>query len=127
MNTTPTAGSPAQHRRVPGTNPWQGASMVLSVALAGGSATADARPRAKRHVASADDRFNAATTLYERGQWNSAFETLGRLADEGHALASKLALLMLRYGAPLYGTRFEASPGQVARWAGQVLAAKPLS
>jgi hypothetical protein len=31
---------------------------------------------------------------------------------------------MLRYGAPLYGTHFEAMPRQIARWARVVLAAR---
>jgi hypothetical protein len=48
---------------------------------------------------------------------------LSRLADRGDAPSSKLALLMLRYGAPLYGTHFTAQPEQIARWARQVLEA----
>jgi len=71
--------------------------------------------------AGADDRFDDAVRLYERGHWEQSFENLSALADHGHARAAKLALLMLRYGAPLYGTMFAARPQQVARWAQRVL------
>lgn len=121
MNTNHSASPSTQHRWVHGTNPWQGASMVLSAALLGGVASAASRHTVGRLVPSAN--FDAAIALYERGEWEPAFETLARLADEGDALAAKLALLMLRYGAPLYGTRFNAIPTQVARWARQVLGA----
>ncbi len=70
-----------------------------------------------------DENFEAAVALYERRRWRPAYEMLCRLADRGDAAASKLALLMLRYGAPLYGTHFTAQPEQIARWARQVLEA----
>ena len=70
-----------------------------------------------------DEHFEAAVALYERHRWAAAYEMLCRLADRGDAPASKLALLMLRYGAPLYGMRFTAQPEQIARWARQVLEA----
>ena len=112
----------AEHRWVHGTNPWQGASMVLSAALLGGMPSAASRHAAGRLVPSAS--FDAAIALYERGEWEPAFEMLQRLADTGDALAAKLVLLMLRYGAPLYGTHFFAMPRQIARWARVVLAAR---
>ena len=122
MNTSQTVATPAQHRWVHGTNPWQGASMVLSAALVGGVPSAASRHAAGRLVPSAS--FDAAIALYERGEWEPAFEMLQRLADAGDALAAKLVLLMLRYGAPLYGTHFSAMPRQIARWARVVLAAR---
>ena len=123
MNPNPTASAPAQHRWVHGTNPWQGASMVLSAALVGGVAPSHAsRHAVGRLLPSAS--FDAAIALYERGEWEPAFEMLQRLADAGDALAAKLALLMLRFGAPLYGTHFFAMPHQIARWARVVLAAR---
>ena len=73
-----------------------------------------------------DEHFEAAVALYERQRWVPAYEMLCRLADRGDAPASKLALLMLRYGALLYGTRFTARPEQIARWARQVLEALPV-
>ena len=122
MTTTHIAATPAQHRWVHGTNPWLGASMVLSAALTGGVPPATSRHAAGRLVPSAS--FDAAIALYERGEWEQAFEMLQRLADAGDALAAKLVLLMLRYGAPLYGTHFNAMPRQIARWARVVLAAR---
>lgn len=70
-----------------------------------------------------DEHFEAAVALYERHRWAPAYEMLCRLADRGDAPSSKLALLMLRYGASLYGTSFTAQPEQIARWARQVLEA----
>ena len=99
------------------------AGRVLSSALA-------MKPGALRFAAAVpagvdapDERFEAAVALYKRRRWIAAYEMLCRLADRGDAPASKLALLMLRYGAPLYGTRFTARPEQIARWARQVLEA----
>jgi hypothetical protein len=68
-----------------------------------------------------DDRFDAAVRLYRDGHWALAFEHLATLADQDHMPAAKLALLMLRYGAPLYGARFRVRPVQIARWAQRVL------
>ena len=122
MNTNPTvASTPAPRRRAPGTNPWQGA--VLSAALVVATPPTKGPPLFDPHAKRAHAGFDAAVALYERGEWQPAYERLAQLADEGHALASKLALLMLRHGAPLYGTRFVALPTQVAHWARQVLSA----
>jgi hypothetical protein len=76
-------------------------------------------------VDAAGEHFEAAVALYERQRWVAAYDMVCRLADRGDAPASKLALLMLRYGAPLYGTHFTARPEQIARWARQVLEAMP--
>ena len=72
---------------------------------------------------STDERFAAEVQLYEEGHWEQAFTGLASLADQGHASAARLALLMLRYGATLYGMSFSAEPDQVARWAQRVLRA----
>ncbi|MBS0446215.1 MAG: hypothetical protein JSR59_09720 [Proteobacteria bacterium] len=73
-----------------------------------------------------DGAFDAAVALYEQGRWADAFKALMRLADLGHAAAAKLALLMLRYGAALYGTALCAEAQQIARWAALVIdAGKP--
>jgi hypothetical protein len=73
----------------------------------------------------ADEAFTTAVRLYEAGHWEQAFVNLAGLADVGHAPAAKLALLMLRYGATVYGSTFSVHPGQVARWAQRVLRANP--
>jgi hypothetical protein len=78
-----------------------------------------------RAPAPADEGFEAAVRLYEAGHWEQAFVNLAALADLGHAPAAKLALLMLRYGATVYGSTFIVHPGQVARWAQRVLRANP--
>lgn len=70
-----------------------------------------------------NEAFVLAARLYEDCHWEFAFDRLAVLADQGHAPAAKLALLMLRYGRSLYGTSFNAKPEQVARWAQRVLRA----
>ena len=67
--------------------------------------------------------FAHAVRLYEDCHWEFAFDHLTALADDGHAPAAKLSLLMLRYGRSLYGTNFSACPEQIARWAQRVLRA----
>ncbi len=96
-------------------------ALLLSTAIGIGNATA----AASRAVlgANPDEGFDTAVRLYEGGQWEQAFANLAELADHGDARAAKLALLMLRYGASLYGTAFAATPWQVARWAQRVLRA----
>lgn len=76
---------------------------------------------AARHPA---DRFDAAIDAYESGSWEAAYSMAARLADGGHPAAAHLALLMLRYGAPLYRLPLQAEPIRIARWAGLVLQAK---
>jgi hypothetical protein len=100
------------------------AAQVLGTALEfcqGGSSTASVYTPSV-----ADENFTAAVRLYEAGHWEHAFVNLASLADLGHAPAAKLALLMLRYGATVYGSTFSVHPGQVARWAQRVLRASPL-
>jgi len=70
-----------------------------------------------------DDRFDAAVRLYRDGHWALAFDRLAGLADQGHARAAKLALLMTRYGVSLYGVTFAVPPTQIARWAQRALRA----
>ena len=76
-------------------------------------------------AAGSTDSLERAIALYERRQWGAAFAILSRLADRRDPAAAKLALLMLRYGESLYGTRFTALPQQIARWATQVIDATP--
>ena len=76
-------------------------------------------------AAGSADSLERAIALYERRQWGAAFAILSRLADRHDPAAAKLALLMLRYGESLYGTRFSALPQQIARWARQVIDAAP--
>ena len=70
-----------------------------------------------------DERFDAALRLYRAGDWAFAFDHLAALADQGHAPAARLALLMSRYGVMLYGVAFPVDPRRVACWAQRVLRA----
>ena len=103
------------------------AAMVLETALRGAHAGTDAAgPGTADDAAPALNlRFAAAMALYKSGDWAHAFAALAALADLGQVPASRLALLMLRYGTGWFRTPFNATPEQVARWARQVLRAPP--
>ena len=107
--------------------PFAAAAIVLETALR----VAQAGPDAACANATDDDspalnlRFTAAMALYKRGDWAHAFAALAALADLGHVPASRLGLLMLRYGTDWFRTPFSATPEQVARWARQVLREAP--
>jgi hypothetical protein len=107
----PSMREPVEYGWAQRSNSLAAAAVVLRSAL-------DATPNS-----SSDERFAAEVRLYEEGHWEQAFTGLASLADQGHATAARLALLMLRYGASLYGTAFSAAPDQVARWAQRVLRA----
>ena len=125
MATVSALRSPA-HRWPHLTNPADAdgaAGRVLSSALTMKPGSLRFGGKVPAAVDTTDEHFEAAVALYERHRWVPAYEMLCRLADRGDAPASKLALLMLRYGAPLYGTHLTAQPEQIARWARQVLEA----
>ncbi len=109
FNRTASAGGSPQFNRL------HTASLVLSAARAHGDASG------VEDASEAGRCFHAAVALYEAAQWRKAYSMLVKLADGGHAAAARLALLMLRYGAPIYGAAFTAAPKQIARWATQVL------
>ena len=105
--------------------PLAAAAIVLETALRGVQVDFDAaRTSALGGDAPALNlRFAAAMALYKSGDWAHAFAALATLADLGHVPASRLGLLMLRYGTGWFRTSFSATPEQVARWARQVLRA----
>ena len=107
----PVMREPVEYGWAHRSNSLAAAAVVLKSAL-------DATPNT-----SSDERFRVEVRLYEEGHWQQAFVGLSSLADQGHATAARLALLMLRYGAAVYGTTFSATPEQVARWAQRVLRA----
>jgi hypothetical protein len=116
--------------RAPITRSWAGpgdhaaaADRVLDEVLDSCGAGLDAMRSGSRVTIVRDDRFDAAVRLYREGHWALAFERFAALADQDHAPAAKLALLMLRYGLSLYGVCFAARPTQVACWAQRVLRA----
>jgi hypothetical protein len=61
-------------------------------------------------------RFDAAMRLMEDGRWCQAFTRLAALADTGHPLAARIALLFVRRGALLFGGNFSASAQQRECW-----------
>jgi hypothetical protein len=78
-----------------------------------GSATATPSPSPSPTL---DEAFDEALELYAQGRWSAAYGRLARLADEGHAEAAGIALLMLSNGPRLYGQPWSASPSQVDHW-----------
>ena len=118
----------ANSRRDAGScQPLAAAAIVLETALRSVQAGPDAACAGATDDASPalNLRFAATMALYKRGDWAHAFTALAALADLGHVPASRLALLMLRYGTGWFRTPFSAAPEQVARWARQVLRAPP--
>jgi hypothetical protein len=90
--------------------------ILLSV-LIGASALLSTPARAQGIMTSADIRFTEAMDLYQLGKWTHAYERLAILADNHHADAARIALLMYRFGPSLYGVTSSASKEQVERWA----------
>lgn len=93
-------------------------AFVLACGIAGAaSAQSSALP-------SLQDRFELAMQAYETQHFQSAYDQLVRLADEGHAEAARIALLMARYGRPLYGIECAASGTQRVAWTRTLVAAR---
>lgn len=78
-------------------------------------------------AAHADTSFEAALERYQQSHWPAAYEGFVRLADQGHADAARISLLMLRHSQALYRTPFNASPTQVERWLALATQQRPLS
>jgi hypothetical protein len=60
--------------------------------------------------------FGEAMRLMEDGHWQRAFTRLAELADVGHPVAARIALLLVRRGTRLFGGSFHASPQQLVSW-----------
>lgn len=67
-------------------------------------------------AAGADAAFSEAMEQYRDGRWSAAYGRFARLADQGHVEASRVALLMFRHGAKLYGAEWGASQPQIDLW-----------
>lgn len=61
-------------------------------------------------------RFELAMSRYERCHWHQAFTLFAMLADECHAQAARMALLMHSHGPTLYGLEFASAPERRDRW-----------
>jgi hypothetical protein len=90
--------------------------ILLSV-LIGASALLSAPAQAQGTVATADARFSDAMDFYQLGKWAQAYDRLAALADDNHAGAARIALLMYRFSPSLYGVTANASKEQAERWA----------
>jgi hypothetical protein len=74
-----------------------------------------------------DMAFTEAMTQFKQGQWSGAYGRFAALADHGHPEAARIALVMLRNGETMYGSKWGASQPQIDKWmklAGQRM--KPL-
>ena len=60
--------------------------------------------------------FGEAMRLLGDGRWQQAFTRLAELADAGHPVAARIALLLVRRGTRLFGGSFRASAQQLASW-----------
>ena len=60
--------------------------------------------------------FEHAMQAYELQHFDDAFGALARLADDGHADAARIALLMAAHGPRLFKQRFELTTARRDRW-----------
>lgn len=60
--------------------------------------------------------FDTAMQAYAHMHFRQAFDGLARLADDGHADAARIALLMASHGPRLFGQRFGVAPLRRERW-----------
>lgn len=94
-------------------NPARFLFNVLAAALLCGNAAAATSPA---NASVTEARFADAMDLYSVGKWSAAYGRFAALADQGHAEAARIALLMLRYGAKMYGHDWGASQPQIDHW-----------
>lgn len=86
---------------------------VLAILLLCTDATAATPPM---DVTSSDVALSDAMEQYKQGRWSAAYGRFVALADQGHAEAARIALLMLRHGAKMYGHDWSASQPQMDEW-----------
>lgn len=60
--------------------------------------------------------FEYATQLFVERRFAAAYGRLAQLADAGHLPSAQLALLMAQQGGRLFGSEWDASELQLARW-----------
>ena len=68
---------------------------------------------AGRASASEQAEFDNALKLYRQAKFAAAYGRFSALADRGHPEAARIALFMLRYGSPLFGSAWSASQDQI--------------
>jgi hypothetical protein len=62
-------------------------------------------------------RLQAAMLAMQACRWPEAFEAFASLADEGHPLAARQALLFAQRGTRLFGGHYAATAEQRRAWA----------
>lgn len=67
------------------------------------------------------ERFDWAVQMYKQGRWPAAFGNFVALADQGDPDAAHIAFFMSRYGPQLYGSHWDADPGDMTTWSGLIL------
>ena len=72
-----------------------------------------------------DRWFVKAMNLYHAGRYGAAYGNLWQLADEGHADAARMALMMLRLGPTLYAAQWAASADQIEHWSALASKSQP--
>ena len=87
---------------------------IAAFALCSAMASGQAQPVPDAQM---EREFEAAMQAYERNHWQDAFDALAKLADKGHSEATRVALLMHRFGPVLYGSTFVVSRRQEDLWA----------
>lgn len=61
-------------------------------------------------------RFDEAMRLATHEQWAPAFAALAGLANAGHPASARMALMLARRGAALFGGRFAATAQELQHW-----------
>lgn len=84
---------------------------TIAACVLGTATAATAADAAKSETA-----FTEAMTQYKQGKWSGAYGRFATLADHGHAEAARIALIMLRNGATMYGSDWGASQPQIQQW-----------
>ena len=103
---------------------WCIAGYAQSIAPAAAGIPAPAAAAAT--IPTTDIAFADALQLYRQGRWSAAYGRFVHLADAGHEESARIALVMVRHGADLYGTEWAASQPQVSAWEQMVGATAPL-
>lgn len=62
------------------------------------------------------ETFRYAVQLFSRGRFAAAYGRLTKLADVGHLPSAQLALVMYRQGTLVFGSEWDATEWQLARW-----------
>ena len=79
------------------------------------SMAAQSAPR-RRQTDAVALRFDEAMRLATQEQWAPAFKALAGLANAGHPASSRMALMLARRGAALFGGRFAATAQEMQHW-----------